>query len=412
MLPRRPLITAFVALAAFGMASQNALATTPGMSSDTPPTYLGLNSSGGEVMRLTATGSVGIGTTGPQSSLDVRNAVSGETDLISVTNAGYTNGLKNIAWKDQSLANVGAIGVVWDGVSQTEMQFHSLFNSAYKTSTSVAMTIKGNGNVGIGTTGPGYKLDVNGDVSVSNIANAYYLGGNKIMFLPASDTTSLAVGPGALVSQTTTWLNNTAVGDDALYQNTTGNTNTAIGTYALYQNTTFSFNTAIGAGALYASTGGFNTAIGEQALGSNTTGGANTAIGLYALGRNTTGGFNVGIGFQVGSNTLQTGNYNILIGTSGAVDTPAAGTSNWLNIGNTIYADMAAGKVGVGSSTINATLDVNGYAKLKINSAAPVACGATYEGSIAYTGTTTHYLCFCDGTSWKQAHSPATACTW
>jgi hypothetical protein len=70
------------------------------------------------------------------------------------------------------------------------------------------------------------------------------------------------------------------------------------------------------------------------------------------------------------------------------------------------------GNVGIGTATPQATLDVNGYAKLKINSSAPATCNGTTEGSLAYTGTTTHYMCYCDGTSWKQVHSPATACTW
>jgi hypothetical protein len=48
-------------------------------------------------------------------------------------------------------------------------------------------------------------------------------------------------------------------------------------------------------------------------------------------------------------------------------------------------------RVGIDTTTPKATLDVNGYAKLAINAAAPVTCGATYEGSVAYTGTTTHY---------------------
>ena len=72
----------------------------------------------------------------------------------------------------------------------------------------------------------------------------------------------------------------------------------------------------------------------------------------------------------------------------------------------------AGGLLGIGTTTPQATLDVNGFAKLKTNTSAPVSCSGTYEGSIAYTGGTTRYLCFCDGTNWKQAHDPATACAW
>jgi len=73
---------------------------------------------------------------------------------------------------------------------------------------------------------------------------------------------------------------------------------------------------------------------------------------------------------------------------------------------------LVDGSVGIGTATPLATLDVNGYAKMKINASAPVTCSGTYEGAMAYMGTTTHYLCFCDGTSWKQVSTPASACTW
>ena len=80
-------------------------------------------------------------------------------------------------------------------------------------------------------------------------------------------------------------------------------------------------------------------------------------------------------------------------------------TSNILNI-------VTGGNIGIGTATPAATLDVNGYAKLAKNTSAPVACSITTEGSLAYTGGTTKYLCFCDGSTWQQVHSPSTACTW
>ncbi|MGE4352184.1 MAG: tail fiber domain-containing protein, partial [Bdellovibrionales bacterium] len=74
----------------------------------------------------------------------------------------------------------------------------------------------------------------------------------------------------------------------------------------------------------------------------------------YAMGRTTgtyTGSFNVALGFGVASTTLVSGNHNILIGTSSAVDTPAADTSNFLNIENVINADTAAQLVGINLGT-------------------------------------------------------------
>lgn len=68
------------------------------------------------------------------------------------------------------------------------------------------------------------------------------------------------------------------------------------------------------------------------------------------------------------------------------------------------------GNVGVGVSAPVARLDVDGYARLRTYSAIPDVCNAAREGAIAYSGK--KYLCFCDGASWKQAHSPASACVW
>src|SRR6266550_66165 len=83
---------------------------------------------------------------------------------------------------------------------------------------------------------------------------------------------------------------NTAEGDNALFDLTTGTDNTAIGFQALFSNTAGYFNTAAGSSALSSNTTGFlNTATGEEALGSNTTGNGNTALGVEALVLNRTG---------------------------------------------------------------------------------------------------------------------------
>lgn len=69
-----------------------------------------------------------------------------------------------------------------------------------------------------------------------------------------------------------------------------------------------------------------------------------------------------------------------------------------------------SGNVGIGVSAPVARLDVDGYARLRTYSAIPDTCNASREGAIAYSGQ--KYLCFCDGSSWKQAHSPASVCNW
>jgi hypothetical protein len=113
---------------------------------------------------------------------------------------------------------------------------------------------------------------------------------------------STAVGSGALVSNTSSGVNDTASGYRALYSNTTGTNNTASGSQALYSNTTGSLNVASGRDVLYHNTTGFNnTASGVNALLSNTTGAYNTAYGRDALNPNTTGSYNIGVGHAANS---------------------------------------------------------------------------------------------------------------
>jgi hypothetical protein len=176
----------------------------------------------------------------------------------------------------------------------------------------------------------------------------------------------IAIGQGALQSTTQDNNNSVAIGASALLRDTTGFNNTAIGISALAKNTTGSNNMASGQGALVNNTlGGDNTASGADALTSNTTGNFNTAIGDFALDQNTTGSSNTVIGFDVASSTLTSGSKNILIGTGSAVDTPAAATNNFLNIGNLIYGTgigiaASPGNVGIGVTAPANRLDVNG----------------------------------------------------
>jgi uncharacterized coiled-coil protein SlyX len=106
-----------------------------------------------------------------------------------------------------------------------------------------------------------------------------------------------AEGDDALFSlDTTTGLNNTAVGFNALHSLATGFEDTATGSLALF-NDTFGGNTAYGFSALYSNTTGFaNTALGRNAMLNHTTGDHNTATGGAALLANTNGFGNTATG--------------------------------------------------------------------------------------------------------------------
>jgi len=166
------------------------------------------------------------------------------------------------------------------------------------------LSILKNGNVGIGTTGPTEKLDVDGDALINGITVG--LGGSNI-----SENT--VVGYQAL-QVNTTGNKNVAVGHSALKKAETADRNTAVGFEALTSHTFGSENTAVGFQALTVSDGGtLNVAVGNQALNKLTVGEKNTAIGYWAGYEVTTGEGNTIIGYNAG-NDITSGVYNTIIG--------------------------------------------------------------------------------------------------
>jgi Chaperone of endosialidase len=150
--------------------------------------------------------------------------------------------------------------------------------------------------------------------------------GDNALFNLGSGFDNTAIGFDTLFSNAAGNFN-TAVGFDALFHNTTGFENTATGVNALIGNTTGSSNTANGVNTLRFNTTGFqNAATGVQALFSNTTGFHNTADGFQALFANTTGNHNTAAGDNaLVHNTI--GIFNTAIGAH-ALDNNVTGSSN------------------------------------------------------------------------------------
>jgi fibronectin-binding autotransporter adhesin len=123
------------------------------------------NNQSGELMRVKGTGNVGIGTTSPSQKLEVNG------------NIALTG---NEQWIGNS-ANNSANKIKFFGSSDT-MDLITGDSSAYNgwdflSGTTSRVRITRLGNVGIGTTSPGYKLAVEGAIAVQDAQNLWLRGG-------------------------------------------------------------------------------------------------------------------------------------------------------------------------------------------------------------------------------------------
>jgi hypothetical protein len=111
-------------------------------------------------MRIDSSGNVGIGTSSPDQRLAINSANTSTNSLLSVKQGDVTQayvgmGSDNIL-RLESLARPAGI--------QAGGANHIFFN----TNSSERVRIDSSGNVGIGTTSPGSKLDVNGELRIGN----------------------------------------------------------------------------------------------------------------------------------------------------------------------------------------------------------------------------------------------------
>tara|TARA_B100000674_G_C37977108_1_gene979937 strand:+ start:4146 stop:6944 length:2799 start_codon:yes stop_codon:yes gene_type:complete len=68
------------------------------------------------------------------------------------------------------------------------------------------------------------------------------------------------------------------------------------------------------------------------------------------------------------------------------------------------------GQVGISTGQPKATLDINGYARLKKYASEPIACDLDHDGSIALNSQ--YKLCVCNGSSWVETNDGTSACNW
>jgi len=252
-----------------------------------------------------------------------------------------------------------------------------------------AMRILGNRNIGIGTTTPGYALDVAGTARADVLRVGTGTGteaGDDNVVRPASANAFLNLKGGA------------------------GKSKIVLG------NSFVSLIAGADAGADHISFR--NGATDSTSKGTEVmriAGNGNVGIGTAAPSTPLEIKYGSGHGLQI----TKTNNYpSLALKEDGGDVWDISSQSTRFEIGYTqnggarvapLSIIESTGNVGIGIVTPAATLDVNGFAKLKKNTTAPAICNSTYEGSIALTSAVR--MCVCDGTSWKEVNSP-TACTW
>lgn len=227
----------------------------------------------------------------------------------------------------------------------------------FKTNKTERLRILNSGYIGIGTSAPQQRVDINGNMNLK-AGFAIYIDNHKLI---SSDFSTLNLVVGGRSGVNVTGKSNTAMGNNALYALTTGNYNTAVGTGALFSNNSDN-NTATGFSALSSNSSGYSlTANGSFALYSNTTGVLSTAVGNYALNANTTGNNNNAVGWSaMYSNTI--GNNNVAVGNQ-------AMYNNNVGSDNTVYGNRALytntygiQNVAIGNGALGATISSNNVA--------------------------------------------------
>ncbi len=125
------------------------------------------STSSGKVVQLDASGK--IDTTTLPTPLNVYNPNVSAVELLTLQSVYSVGAAKSLIWRDATNI-VGQIDTRFDGTG-VNMVFGHLYNSGYQTGDLV--TIKASGNVGIGTTLPGYQLTLSTDSAAKPSTNTW-----------------------------------------------------------------------------------------------------------------------------------------------------------------------------------------------------------------------------------------------
>jgi len=262
--------------------------------------------------------------------------------------------------------------------------------------TITAATSTFSGNVGIGTTTPVYKLDIAGNINISDGSYYKYGGQNAFRLSKGLNTyysnTSVGLNAGTLgvdlqtsvgynAGSSNTGTSQVAIGSQTGQLNS-GNNQVVVGNLAGYQNTG-DLQVAIGQQAGLMNTGSNQTALGVGA-GDTNTGNYQIALGNYS-GKQNSGNNVTGLGYYAAYNN--SGNDVVSIGYKAGYGNTVANQFiiKQANINSTplIQGDFSTGNVGIGTTNPANKLDVVG----SIN----ISAGSAYKlnGVNAITASTT-----------------------
>ncbi len=129
------------------------------------------NTSGTDLMVVNGDGNVGIGTGSPSYELHVQGSNNGNINTTventnTGTNAYATYRLKNNSINTAALFLNGSNNTGYSGANSLNMYQGGNHPLGFVTSNQTRMTVTGGGNVGIGTTSPLQKLDVDGNIQI------------------------------------------------------------------------------------------------------------------------------------------------------------------------------------------------------------------------------------------------------
>ena len=251
---------------------------------------------------------VGIGITNPSQKLSVQGNI-------------LADGTSTSHWVASSKAGVTTSYLITDA-SGSNIQVDGDWPIRFTTNSTEKLRVTGSGNVGIGTTNPQTKLEINGVLR--------FTGGN------------IKIGDSNTGSSITSGSSNNFLGVSAGKSNTTGGNNNFLGYYAGFANIS----------------GDFNNFFGAYTGGTNNTGSSNNFVGNFAGQANTSGSDNIFIGPSAGSNN-QTGSQNIIIGKD--QQAPILNGSNQLVIGAGSTAWITGNSsynIGIGTTNPGARLHV------------------------------------------------------